>query len=55
MDKTEIIIRQFIEARRNLKTQSLRQQSMQSQGFTSESDKNCHILTATPENDIQNT
>ena len=55
MNKTKIIIKQFIEAIRNLKTKSLRQQSLQSQGFTSESDKNCHILTARPVNDITNT
>ena len=41
----------MIETTGNLTTKSLKQQPIQSQSFTSESDKNCHTSSVLPEND----
>lgn len=44
MNKKEIPVKELMKTIRNLATKSLKQQPIQPQSFTSESDENCHIF-----------
>ena len=49
LNKKEVLIKDLVETIKNLTTNSLKQQQpIQSQSFTSASDKNNYILTARP-------
>ena len=50
LNKKEILIKSFVETIKNLTKNSLKQQPIQSQSFTSYSDENHHISTVSPVN-----